>query len=275
MKNRILSLALIVATTDASAVYLTCSAHKAAFAIGTYDQNRSLLSEITTPPAIPAENVSTINYSINFAVPSDVNALAGKLVRLCRTSANVTRCNNLKTIQADVNPISGTTSADIGTTGNIWRLYIVEPGSSMSAPTGNIPVQPVVVSGNITYASVSMRLMNPSGGLVAESASSDRLMLQAPSEYTDSIDFPPLTDLGTLSPGNNMSTTPIVSNLDTNSIGVKFSATTTEGASFTINGDTIHPDTLYKPPFNVGMYVSQTAQPGTYTSTVNATWTCP
>ncbi|HGN8724087.1 TPA: hypothetical protein ACK1ZH_003616 [Enterobacter bugandensis] len=275
MKNKLLAIALLITTSEASAISLTCSAYRAALAIGTYDKNRSLLSEVSTPAALSAENVSTINFTINFAAPKDVNALAGKMIRICQTITNITRCSNIKTITPDVNPISGTSSVSIGTSSVIWHLYIVEPNASMSPPTGDISVQPIVVSSNISYASVSMRLLNSKGGLVAESASSDRLMLQAKSEYTDSIDFPLITDLGTLSPGNNMSTTPIVSDLDTNSIGVKFSATTTEGASFTINGDTIHPDTLYKPPFNLGMYVSPTAQPGTYTSTVNATWTCP
>ena len=92
---------------------------------------------------------------------------------------------------------------------------------------------------------------------------------------TDAISFPDKINLGPLIAGKNNNENLVDYRLNSNNIGITFSVNTTEGASFTVNDKLSESGVLYTPPLRLGMFVSPNAPPGTYTSTVNARWTCP
>lgn len=93
---------------------------------------------------------------------------------------------------------------------------------------------------------------------------------------TDSIEIPDKIDLGTLSVGYNTSPNPVDYQVNTNSIGLYFTQTPISGTGhrIAINGNMTTASQRYFPPFHFGLYLSQD-NPGIYTSSVNASWTCP
>ncbi|MBA7843249.1 hypothetical protein HV213_23775 [Klebsiella sp. RHBSTW-00484] len=127
-------------------------------------------------------------------------------------------------------------------------------------------IQPVVTT-NVT-------LLDASGKSLSATQDSHFSIITTP-KTTDSITIPTTIDLGTLQVGVNVVDTPVVTEINTNSLGLKFTSTTTAGASFSVNGKIAQAGTVYKPPFKLGMNLEPTARPGTYTSKVTATWTCP
>lgn len=95
-------------------------------------------------------------------------------------------------------------------------------------------------------------------------------------EKTDAIIFPDLINLGSLnSEGYTFSNEVIQYETSTNDIPVKFFTTNTPLSAFTVNGQIVSSTDNHTPPFRFGMYLYPNAQPGVYTSTVNASWTCP
>ncbi|MCU6161483.1 hypothetical protein KWI07_13700 [Enterobacter bugandensis] len=92
---------------------------------------------------------------------------------------------------------------------------------------------------------------------------------------TDSIVIPNSIDLGNLDFGHNTSQTPIDYVINSNSIGLRFTSGSTSNSYLTVNAKIPNVTELHRPPFQLGMYLNDTAVPGTYRTTVNATWTCP
>ncbi|MCW5001474.1 hypothetical protein M7963_08075 [Enterobacter roggenkampii] len=91
---------------------------------------------------------------------------------------------------------------------------------------------------------------------------------------TDVITFPDTINLGNIHSGLNTSDSLIKYEVNTNSLGIKFSENTTNGASLTVNDVSLIPNTTYKPPLKFGLNVYSDT-PGIYTSSVSASWTCP
>ncbi|MGM8844764.1 hypothetical protein [Enterobacter roggenkampii] len=93
---------------------------------------------------------------------------------------------------------------------------------------------------------------------------------------TDSIDIPDNIDLGTLSVGYNTSPNPVDYKVNTNSIGLYFTQTPISGTGhrIAINDMMTTASQRYLPPFRFGLYLTQD-NPGIYSTSVNARWTCP
>ena len=93
---------------------------------------------------------------------------------------------------------------------------------------------------------------------------------------TDSIDIPDNIDLGTLSVGYNTSPNPVDYQVNTNSIGLYFTQTPISGTGhrIAINDMMTTASQRYRPPFRFGLYLTQD-NPGIYSTSVNARWTCP
>ncbi|MFA1017594.1 hypothetical protein AB8780_08025 [Enterobacter sp. SAT-E-asb] len=99
--------------------------------------------------------------------------------------------------------------------------------------------------------------------------------IESDSKTTDSISFPEQIDVGMLSFGQNTSDDSIQYSVNTNEIPVNFTTNNSQGSSFTVNGMIAQNGQTYAPPFHLGIYLHPDAAPGTHTSIVNATWTCP
>jgi hypothetical protein len=105
----------------------------------------------------------------------------------------------------------------------------------------------------------------------------NKLTIISKEKITDKITMPEQINLGKLNIGSNNSDTIIDYSINSNSIPIFFKNSTTPGsAQLMINGSSPVLSThSYIPPFRFGMYLLSNSQPGAYTTTVNATWTCP
>jgi hypothetical protein len=99
--------------------------------------------------------------------------------------------------------------------------------------------------------------------------------IESDSTITDSISFPDQIDIGTLSFGQNTSDDPIQYSVNTNEIPINLTTNNSQGSSLIVNGMIAQNGEAYALPLNLGIYLHPDAKPGTHTSTVNATWTCP
>lgn len=126
-----------------------------------------------------------------------------------------------------------------------------------------------------TLAQVTHKYKDLETGQIYTSNNS-RLRLASELSTSDSITFQDRIELGTLSKGKNISETPINYQLNTHNIPIYFRQTSvTPNSTMNVNGSTMSESIPYNAPIRVGLSLLESAQPGIYTSTVDATWTCP
>lgn len=102
---------------------------------------------------------------------------------------------------------------------------------------------------------------------------SGQLQLISEERITDSVKFPDTVDLGKLQIGQNNYEQQIEYTNNTNNVPIKFNFTNTTNSEFMV--DERIPFRSQTPPFLIGLNIKEGAQPGTYSSIVNPTWTCP
>ena len=190
------------------------------------------------------------------------HALAGMWIRLGVSDPGLAHF----TVYAEAQVVSGQMQYTLAATTNarpeynILSLYF----------TGNL--QHLVPTPTL---SSDIKVTHDITGGIYDHIQAETLLLHSVQEDTDAISIPDAVDLGLLNHGHNQFDDLMQYSKNTNSIGMKFTSNTTKDASFTVNNEVAQSGTVYKPPFNLGMFVESGAKPGTYTSNVNATWTCP
>ena len=150
--------------------------------------------------------------------------------------------------------------------------YVLLSGSPTEASP---PVINEVITGESILSAHGVSVVSYSNG--REQFVEANLNLSSALKTTDSINFPSIINIENLRVGTNNSETSIDYSINTNSIPIFFAnSTTPNSAQLMLNNSTpVLSIKGYTPPFRFGMQVLPNAQPGTYTSTVNATWTCP
>ncbi|HDC4619758.1 hypothetical protein [Enterobacter asburiae] len=102
-----------------------------------------------------------------------------------------------------------------------------------------------------------------------------KLTFNSSLKKTDSIVIPDSINLGNLDFGHNTSQNSIDYVINSNSIGLRFISGSNPNSYLTVNEKRNNVNEEYRPPFQLGMYLDDNTNPGTYKTTVNATWTCP
>ncbi|HII4349949.1 TPA: hypothetical protein ACY4O8_000847 [Enterobacter cloacae] len=156
---------------------------------------------------------------------------------------------------------------------NNWYGYLSGTNNGQITPPiiNSVPSQ----SGDLS-AAVHIATFNGTSTLPIHNGD-DKLTIISKEKITDKITMPEKINLGKLNIGSNNSDTVIDYSINSNSIPIFFkNSTTPSSAQLMINGSSpVLSTRSYIPPFRFGMYLLSNSQPGAYTTTVNATWTCP
>ncbi|MDE4079281.1 MULTISPECIES: hypothetical protein [Enterobacter cloacae complex] len=92
----------------------------------------------------------------------------------------------------------------------------------------------------------------------------------------DSLTIPDKIDIGSLTAGENKNAGIFIDyTTNTNNLDVRLSPSYDISAPLTVNEKQVYGPTSFKPPFSIGLYVMTSAQPGTKSANVIASWTCP
>lgn len=249
---------LIIAHTNAAT--LTCTGFAADHLTSRHPQ---FGTELTFATMHELEFMHIYSNHVHVSMPLHAShALAGMWIRLSVSDPDLTHFIDYAKTQIVPGQTQYTLSANTGASPDYYILSLYIAGTienRVPTPTSTTDIK---ISHTLT-------------GGIYDHTQNETLILHSVEENTDVVLIPSVIDLGSLSVGNNIFDIPVEYQTNTNSIGMEFTSNTTDGASFTVNGEIAQSGTLYKPPFSLGMYVYSIAKPGTYTSNVTATWTCP
>ncbi|MBJ9571963.1 hypothetical protein OGV52_20810 [Citrobacter sp. Cb041] len=263
---------------NADAAELKCSNFYSESVSGVSTLDGAIVLSVSPPAFTQAlQTTMTTKFELNSLKPAMIQALSGNHI-IYRTDYPMFGKPVIDQVQHG-GQITQSTPQNIQYTwyldnSNDYRTthYVLLSGSPTEASP---PVINEVITGESVLSAHGFSVVSYSNG--RQQFVEANLNLSSALKTTDSINIPSIIDIENLSVGTNNSKTSIDYSLNTNSIPIFFTnSTTPSGAQLMLNNSSpVLSIKGYTPPFRFGMHVLPNAQPGIYTSTVNATWTCP
>ncbi|MDO2449592.1 hypothetical protein [Enterobacter vonholyi] len=267
-----------ILTKSAAAAELSCSSFYATNLIG-LDHNESSIKIGDIPKQLPNNALYSTNhlkFQIYFLDQSQIGALAGNHIlfksvtnTLGNTKTWITYGGEISNSTPLYNEYEFTCTSCVPSVSN-HSVHISGSSTELTAPLINEVPTPHDSIGSAT----NFVLTSNYDGTVINGSS--KFGMEATMKATDNIFIPDEILLGTLNTGNNSSDIPLEYRLNTNNVPIYFKEiSASPNSKMSVEGKSLQEHMPYNPPIRVGLSLLETAQPGTYTSIINATWTCP
>lgn len=281
MKIKKMLILICIMTQHVNAATLKCENYKAYRISSAYVSSGidALSNMELTGIVIGTPKIKNFHVTITYSDTSVGKALAGNFIHIYPhlagvQSAPIITGEKLTGLSGQTISIPCTSSVSNGCAmkNHNWAPIVSANASSVSSASINsnitVPAYRNAISTTFKITSnniqVSDQTVNTSADLLGKSIEEDSLTIP------DSI------DLGSLTAGENKNAGAMIDYTNNkNNLNIRLSPSYEASALLTVNAEQVHSAAVFKPPFTLGLYVMPSAQPGTKSVNVIASWTCP